>query len=58
MTMTCCTPRLCGCPIKINDTSKNVSDAQPEPDDWCWETHYDDEGFPFEVYVPCAGGEE
>ncbi len=19
--MTCCTPRLCGCPIKINDTS-------------------------------------
>ena len=20
--MTCCTPRLCGCPIKINDTSK------------------------------------
>ena len=30
--MTCCTPRLCGCPIKINDTSvKAPGGVEPDP---------------------------
>ena len=30
--MTCCTPRLCGCPIKINDTSiKDPIVVEPPP---------------------------
>lgn len=32
MTMTCCTPRLCGCSIKINDTSvKAPIVVEPDP---------------------------
>ena len=30
--MSCCTPRLCGCPIKINDTSvKAPIVVEPDP---------------------------
>ena len=56
--MTCCTPRLCGCPIKINDTSVKdpivVEPPPPPPVDMCVTYVFDPATeLTVGVFVPC-----
>ena len=54
--MTCCTPRLCGCLPKINDTSKpKPVEPDPPPVEMCV-THFfnPDTGQWVEQLVPCS----
>ena len=54
--MTCCTPRLCGCPIKINDTSVKdpIVVEPPPPVDMCVTYVFDPATeLTVGVFVPC-----
>lgn len=56
--MTCCTPRLCGCPIKINDTSVKdpivVEPPDPPSEEMCVTHVFNlNTGLMEEVVIPC-----
>lgn len=55
--MTCCTPRLCGCSIKINDTSVKVpivDEPDPPSEEMCVISFFNPAtGQMEEVVAPC-----
>lgn len=58
--MTCCTPRLCGCPVKINDSSAKVPsvvESDPPATEMCVAYFFNPNTERMEEHlVPCNGG--